>query len=406
MLTRPKLPVPPPLRGADRGSFAEDTIKRRLPEIARRVLRENNLLDTAPSTGSGQAKAAIETLIAEMPYALIRPLTDPHAPDTAVWQPAIDRYRSQNWLQIPWFFAETYFFRRIIEAVDYFHTGLDPFHAQKEEALRQGLTAVDTLARELAISQSAGWQEGAFRRLLLAALWGNQVDLSLWGTDAAEKPDHADEMAQRAHVLVDEVTAVTDYLYSLDQIRLDILVDNAGPELLADLMLADYLLTCGKAGQVHLHLKLFPTFVSDATPQDVAHTVASLCQVAIEPVRLWGERLAAVQADGRLQTHTPPFMISPHPLWRLPDDFRQELAQADLVISKGDANYRRALGDAHWPFTTPFADVVSYLPTPTLFLRVCKSNVLAGLTPGQLTALNEQDADWVTSGRWGVLQWA
>lgn len=396
MLTRPKLPVPPPLRGADRGSFAKDTIKRRLPEIAQRVLRENELPNTAVT--------AIESLIAEMPYALIRPLTDTHAPDFNLWQSAIDRYRSQNWLEIPWFFAETYFFRRIIEAVDYFHTGLDPYRAQKEEALRQGLTAVPTLARTLVLGQNAGWQEDVFRRLLLAALWGNQVDLSLWGTDAAEKPDHADEAAQRAHVLVDEGTAVTDYLYSLDQIRLDILVDNAGPELLADLMLADYLLACGKAEQVHLHLKMHPTFVSDATPQDLAHTLDVLCTAEVGPMRLWGERLKMAQADGRLQTHTHPFFTSPHPLWQMPDDLRRQLAQADLIISKGDANYRRALGDAHWPYTTPFADVVSYLPSPTLFLRVCKSNVLAGLTPDQLTTLDEQDGDWITSGRWGVIQ--
>jgi uncharacterized protein with ATP-grasp and redox domains len=398
MQTRPKLPVPPPLRGADRGSFAEDTIKRRLREIARGVLRENDLPDAAVN--------AVESLMDEMPYALIRPLTDTHAPDFPLWQPAIDRYRSQNWLEIPWFFAETYFFRRIIEAVDYFHTGLDPYRAQKEEALRMGLTAVPTLARTLVLSQNAGWQEGALRRLLLAALWGNQVDLSLWGTDATEKPDHTDDKAKLAHLLVDESTAVADRLYSLHHIRLDMLIDNAGPELLADLMLADYLLACGKAGQVHLHLKLFPTFVSDATPQDLAHTLEALSKVEVESVRLWGERLKMAQADGRLQSHTHPFMTSSHPLWQMPDEFRRELAQTDLVISKGDANYRRALGDAHWPFTTPFADVVSYLPTPTLFLRVCKSNVLAGLTPEQLTTLNEQDANWVTSGRWGVMQWS
>ncbi len=406
MLTRPKLPVPPPLRGADRGSFAEDTIKRRLPEIARRVLRENELPDTAASTSSGQAVTAIEMLIAEMPYALIRPLTDTHAPDFALWQSAIDRYRNQNWLEIPWFFAETYFFRRIIEAVDYFRTGIDPYRQQKEEALVIGLTAVPDLARELVITPNAGWQEELFRRLLSGALWGNQADLSLWATDDDEKPDHADDQARLAHLLVDDRTAVADRLYALDQMRLDILVDNAGPELLADLMLADYLLACGKAGQVHLHLKLFPTFVSDATPDDVIHTLNRLCAEPTEAVRLWGERLVQAQVDGRLQTHTHPFMTSPHPLWHMPDDLRRQLAQANLIISKGDANYRRALGDAHWPYTTPFAGVVSYLPSPTLFLRVCKSNVLAGLTPGQLTTLNEQDADWVTSGRWGVIQLA
>ena len=45
------------------------------------------------------------------------------------------------------------------------------------------------------------------------------------------------------------------------------------------------------------------------------------------------------------------------------------LAEADVVLAKGDANYRRALGDAHWPWTPPLADVVSYFPTPIVFLR-------------------------------------
>jgi hypothetical protein len=37
----------------------------------------------------------------------------------------------------------------------------------------------------------------------------------------------------------------------------------------------------------------------------------------------------------------------------MPDDVRPRLAEADVVLVKGDAHYRRALGDAHWPWTTP-----------------------------------------------------
>src|SRR5215467_14514342 len=62
---------------------------------------------------------------------------------------------------------------------------------------------------------------------------------------------------------------------------------------------------------------------------------------------------------------------------RWPDDMRALLAEADLVVAKGDANYRRALGDAHWPWTTPFVDIVSYFPTPLAFLRTCKAEVIA-----------------------------
>lgn len=73
MRYKPTLPVPPPLRGVDRGSFAEHTVKRRLPDIARRVLAENTL--------PPEAAAALEGLIADLPNAPLRPLTDTHAPD-------------------------------------------------------------------------------------------------------------------------------------------------------------------------------------------------------------------------------------------------------------------------------------------------------------------------------------
>jgi len=83
-----------------------------------------------------------------------------------------------------------------------------------------------------------------------------------------------------------------------------------------------------------------------------------------------------------------------------------ELARTDLLISKGDANYRRLLGDRAWPFTTPFAEVVSYLPAPLLALRTAKSEVAAGLTQAQIDALNDDDPDWLVNGRWGVAQFA
>ena len=40
-MSTPKLAVPPPLRGADAGSFAEHSIVHRLPHIALRVVADN-----------------------------------------------------------------------------------------------------------------------------------------------------------------------------------------------------------------------------------------------------------------------------------------------------------------------------------------------------------------------------
>ncbi|MCP5101224.1 MAG: protein-glutamate O-methyltransferase family protein, partial [Chloroflexi bacterium] len=70
----------------------------------------------------------------------------------------------------------------------------------------------------------------------------------------------------------------------------------------------------------------------------------------------------------------------------------------------GDANYRRCIGDAHWPYTTPFNQVVSYFPAPLLTLRTCKSNALIGLSPGRQAQLDSQHPNWIISGQWSVIQ--
>jgi uncharacterized protein with ATP-grasp and redox domains len=367
-----------------------------LPEIGRRVLAENELWP--------EALAAMESLIAEIPDGLIRPFTDTHAPTHQFWQTAVQPHRHQNWLEVPWFFAETYFFRRIVEAVDYFRTGYDPYHYRKQQELAYRQDQLHQLARQLAQSYRQGWQPDTFNSLLSSALWGNQADMSLWTADDPNKPDHASDEARRAHLLVNEGTAVANHLDSLHQVRVDFVCDNAGIELVGDLILADYLLTTGKADAVHLHLKLHPTFVSDATLNDVEETLAYLTTSQSSEIRAPAIRLEAERRDGRFQLHTHPFWTSPYPLWHMPDELRRLFAASHLVICKGDANYRRALGDAHWPYTTLFADIVSYFPAPIVFLRTCKSEVLAGLTAGQVEELAAIEPDWVTNGKWGVIQ--
>jgi Damage-control phosphatase ARMT1-like domain len=46
-----------------------------------------------------------------------------------------------------------------------------------------------------------------------------------------------------------------------------------------------------------------------------------------------------------------------------------------MVFVKGDANYRRLLGDRTWALDTPFSDVVSYFPVPVCALRTLKAEV-------------------------------
>ncbi len=396
---KPNLPLPAPLRGAELGSFAHNTIAVRLPDIARRVLAENEF---PPDVAHD-----LERLIAELPNGRIRPLTD-----TADWDEYTNVYPNHNWLEPPWFFAETYFYRRVLEATGYFSAGptmnVDPFARQK----RRGLTATMDSSRALAANLNdwlaEGWHEAAFRRLLAVDLWGNQADLSMWPAGEAGNPNHADQRAQQEHVLADETTAVFHHLTTRRQghatTRLDFIIDNAGFELVCDLCLADYLLSSKACETVRFHLKNHPTFVSDALIRDVEATISFLAGDADEPVQALAGRLAGYRENGRFQLHTHPYWTSPRPGWEMPDDLRAELRSATLIISKGDANYRRLLGDRHWPYHTPFAQVVSYLPAPLVTLRTLKSNVLVGLAPGQEVMLNQKDPNWLTNGRWGLIQ--
>ena len=394
MQNHPTRPMPKLLYGYDT-PFTHDTIVQRLPDIVQRVLAENEL----PQTAVNQLNA----LLNEIMNGVIRPLPPHLAPDLIAWQAEISNYEGQPWLDVPWFFAETYFYRRIVAAVDYFRSGTDPFWQQKQQSLQTSIKQIQSLAIQLNQMIPGGWQAASFRQLLLADLWGNQADMSLWAAGDDKMPNHADAADRLAHLLVDDGTAVQTLLQKpINQI--DFIIDNAGFELIGDLFLADYLLATSQTANVCFQLKLFPTFVSDATLLDVEGTVAFLRENDDPELRQAGERLTNYLLNGRLQLTTHPFWTSPHPLWQLPAELHKTLATTDLIISKGDANYRRALGDAQWAFHTPFADVVSYLPAPALFLRTCKSPVLAGLAKGRASELDQIEEDWLINGRWGVIQ--
>jgi len=71
---------------------------------------------------------------------------------------------------------------------------------------------------------------------------------------------------------------------------------------------------------------------------------------------------------------------------------------------KGDAHYRRMLGDRHWPFDAPLDDATGYLPSPTLALRTLKSEVAVGLSEEAMARARAGSADWAINGEWGVVQ--
>jgi len=68
-------------------------------------------------------------------------------------------------------------------------------------------------------------------------------------------------------------------------------------------------------------------------------------------------------------------------MWQMADGAKSSLEGADYCFVKGDANYRRLLGDCAWDYTNDsFQDVVgSYFPCPVVALRTLKAEVGCGM---------------------------
>jgi hypothetical protein len=89
---------------------------------------------------------------------------------------------------------------------------------------------------------------------------------------------------------------------------------------------------------------------------------------------------------------------------RLPPALREDLALSNLVILKGDVNYRRLLDDRRWPHTARLEEIAAYFAVPFLVLRTLKSEIMVGLEPGQAEVLAAEDPTWLIDGRRGIIQ--
>lgn len=413
--SQPLPPLPEPLRGVDPLSFAFKTLSSRLPGIARRVL--------AARAWQESAGRRLQALADDMPYGTLRLLDDPLAPDAAAWQADLAPYLGLSWLEAPWYVSETYFFRRVLEATGYYQPGpgfmLDPYLPEKQQELEalsaQAGSLCEGLASEadpdlhLPASSSLPGPRSLSQlgSLLRRNIWGNQADRSMWPARSQDNgPLPHTGGAADDHLLVDDSHRLLAFLAAqpLPLARLDLVLDNGGLELAYDLVLSDYLLSEGFARAIRLHAKSHPTYVSDVHIPDLSLTLEHFEQSRESCVRSLAARLRTALADGRLQRCSDYYWTSLRSGWEMPAELQAELGEADLVISKGDANYRRWLGDRLWPHTTPIDQILAYFPSPLLIMRVLKANLVAGLEDGLSEKMYNLDPEWLHNGSWGLIQ--
>ena len=409
------------------GSFARATIVERKPEIIRRVLADHPY--------PPRIAAALAALAAEIASAAIGPPAA-SAVDTEAdfWREQWAEHSGRTWLELPWYFAETYFYRRLLEAVDYFGPtpwgGRDPFGPQKRAQEAEAIAQVGEVWPQI----SGTVPEARLAMLLHACLWGNRADLSNY--TVRERAVGA-SAADRDHILIDHTEAVRRLLRqgagrpSLPDAAaltggpaaaggpvptgrpvptgepvptgIAFVADNVGADSLFDLALADYLLEQGWVTQATFHLKDRPFFVSDAMPSDILMMIDQLRLCPYPGLAALGRRLEDATNSGALR-------LTHHPFWsrslcfeELPSTLRAQLAATVLVILKGDVNYRRLLGDRHWPHTTRMEDANTSFPRPFLAVRTFKGEIMVGLQPGEAEALACADPTWLINGKRGVI---
>jgi uncharacterized protein with ATP-grasp and redox domains len=401
-LKQPQSPMPPALMVSELGSFAQSTLRERLPAILQRAIAENSF--------SQSTMTNLNALATELLDGVIRPIQPDGGMDGVAWANYIQPFLGNSWFDTPFYFAEAYFYRRILEATGYFQVEpehrCDPYAQQKHRSLVTAIEATRTIASQRSPSTPDVTNQDEHRRELIRrlhlALWGNRVDLSLWSAEESSRIRTQVEQ-EAAHLLVNDSDCIVDYLSQMPTPRLDIVADNAGFELICDLVLVDFLLASQRVETIYLHLKPYPIFVSDAMVRDVHHTFTLLATDSHDAVRSLAARLQSFVATGRLCLQNDLFWVAPLPFWDMPQTLQHELAQSSLVIVKGDANYRRLVGDCHWALTTPIETIVNYFPAPLVTLRTLKSEVVVGLQSPQIEQLNRDDPDWRINGQWGVI---
>ncbi|KAK1240505.1 hypothetical protein MKX07_004533 [Trichoderma sp. CBMAI-0711] len=452
-------------------SFASDSVRMRWPVIITGAVDDvyKAISSTDDAEKQAEGKKIIEQL-GNLKYEMLhdRKLTplpdDGFSEEVAAYNKELEQLGNPSWFQVPWLFAECYMYRRINS---FFTTtkhwkSYDIFARQKTDTFRTSRNAVVELAAryvdiisKLRTDKNAAHDVEAekilFTEMCEVCLWGNATDLSLLTNmtyDDIQKLQGSEaRKAAEENILVNDLPKTYDLLRKAQsegkkERRVDFVLDNAGFELYVDLVLAGFLLNTGLATHVVLRPKSIPWFVSDVLPADFAALLSALAspkkffetpteeeKVAdrtppplsdkeVENLLFVFQDWANLHAEGQLTIRPNRYWTAAGSFWRLPKEapeLYEDLKQAELVIFKGDLNYRKLTADAWWDPTTPFQEALGPMGAGSgvnvLALRTCKADVVVGLPPGkdeELRALEGGGGDtgarkWAWGGKWAVV---
>ncbi|KAI8624722.1 DUF89-domain-containing protein [Xylariaceae sp. FL1651] len=465
----------PPYLTSDKTSFAYVSARDRWPVIITSAIDDTfrSVAQCDDAEKREEGKKIVEEL-SRLKYELqhdrqLTPIRDDGFADVALYNQELGALGTPSWFNVPWLYCECYLYRRLSTSfsLSTHWKNYDVFSRQKINTFRSSRPAVLELAARYknlvtqmeADKSKTGAEHSEAQKLLFTemseiCLWGNATDLSLLTSltyeDIQKLQGSEARKASEKNILVNDLDAAYEVLKKAKgegkkDRRVDIVLDNAGFELYVDLILAGFLLSSGLATLVVLHPKSIPWFVSDVLPGDFAALLSALAnpktfyETPSEDEKLqdktppplsekeaselsflfqeWGR----MHAEGQLILRPNRFWTHAGSYWRLPameKDLYKDLQSSELVVFKGDLNYRKLTGDATWDASTPFTEAIGPLGPGSgvnvLALRTCKADVVVGLKPGEdekLRAMEGGGGDsgarkWAWSGKWAVVSFS
>ncbi|CAO3610807.1 unnamed protein product [Cunninghamella blakesleeana] len=436
----PDNPPYPTYRATEEGSFAWDSTVRRWP-----IIIDSGITDMRQAvekeSNSGRKEEGdiiikgLEDLKTEIASDKQLRLLKDNDKDVNTWNEHIKQYFPEStWFNGSWLFNECYMYRRIQElySLTQHWKEYDIFNNQKIATFRGSYSSVYDLAVKIPSMiqpMSIENQELIFNEIIQVCLWGNATDLSLLTNmteedikrlQATEKEKLAEQLK---FVLVNNIDQVWNKLKDLQNGRIDFVLDNSGFEVFVDLVFTDWLIQTKRASKVVFNCKTIPWFVSDVMPKDVPILFDCCLDRSFFPGNHTEEQVNALETmvkrwqhyvqDGQLVIQSDSFWCNGLAYRYLPTEAPElfkDLSQSDLVIFKGDLNFRKLVFDCKWPVTTPFKvalgpDMAERF-TNVLSLRTNKAETIVGLPEGKDKELEDNGVPtsvWKCAGKYAVV---
>ncbi|KAK6835963.1 hypothetical protein PG987_006458 [Apiospora arundinis] len=450
----------PPYMTNDKTSFAYVSARERWPVIISQAIDDTyQTLSQCNDTGKkGEGQTIVEELT-RLKYELqhdhqLTSLRDDGEPDIAQYNEELEKLGNPTWFNAPWLYSECYLYRRVNTSFNLstYWKSYDIFARQKMSTFRSSRPAVLELAarfKELVLQIDKGKnststdyeeaQEALFHEMCEICLWGNATDLSLLTSltyeDIQKLQGSEARKNSKGNILINNLDIAYELLKKAkDEGRsAESISCSITPALSCMSTLSWPATYCRRAWRLTLcstpnlspdllsalaNPKSFYDIPSDEKRQD--KTPETISDKEAEEMSFLFRQWAGFHAAGQLVLRPDRFWTHAGSFWRLPveKDLYEDLKASELVIFKGDLNYRKLTGDAAWDPTTPFTEALGPLGPGSginvLAMRTCKADVVVGLKPGEDEDIRASEGGggdsgcrkWAWNGKWAVISFS